>query len=59
MSVIKVNSQVNKAVHFILKEHWDKDIAIEAAFTSVADKIDYTSFYSMVLDKLDKKEYQC
>jgi len=57
MSTKKVGSQVNKAVHLILKEHWDKDIAIEAVFTSVADKIDYTSFYSMVLDKLEGKEY--
>ncbi len=57
MSSKRVNSQVNKAVQLILKEHWDKDVAIEATFTSVADKIDYTSFYSMVLDKLEGKEY--
>ena len=57
MSSKKVSSQIKKALQLILKEHWDRDTAIEATYASLRDKIDYTTFFQMVLDKLEGKEY--
>ena len=48
MASKKVLTQVKKAVQLILKEGWNFDAAVEAAFTSVNSEITLEEFTQIV-----------
>jgi hypothetical protein len=52
MTSKKVLTQVKKAVQLVLKDGWNSDAAIEAAFTSINDEICMEEFTDLVLSEL-------
>jgi hypothetical protein len=52
MTSKKILTQVKKAVQLVMKDGWNADAAIEAAFTSINDEICLEEFTDLVETEL-------